>query len=61
MIVVCDEFDFENYPVYVRHDDSVKQRVESYDKKDLTHVDEVYSKNYDKEEQLKAHRTFHTD
>lgn len=42
MIVVCDTFDWEDYPVYVSKDENVAEKVKEYDGKEMQKVMEVY-------------------
>ena len=59
VIIVWDQFDGENYPVYVRPDQDVKKVAELYDGVNMQKIDEVYSMSLDLEDQLEEHRTFH--
>lgn len=52
MIIVCDEYDYDNYPVYVSLDESAYEVAEAYDKKSMQRVVEVYNLAMDKNEQL---------
>ena len=60
MIVVCDTFDYEDYPVYV---DNKEQFFDQYDRINenitMQRVMEVYDLNMDVITQLDEHRTFH--
>ena len=61
MIVVCDTFDYEDFPVFVMPNENVRQKYEEYDKKDMQKVMEVYSLKESMEDQLREHRAFHFD
>lgn len=71
VIVVCDTYDWEDYPVYVFKDaapESVRGRVgsarkiyEEFNGKEMQKVMEVYSLNRDIESQLAEHRALHFD
>ncbi len=61
MIVVCDTFDYEDFPVFVMPNENVRQKYEEYDKKDMQKVMEVYSLAQSMENQLNEHRAFHFD
>ena len=61
MIVVCDTFDYEDYPVYVYPEDSVREVYDGLDGKNMQQVMEVYSLKKDKNSQLNEHRAFHFD
>lgn len=54
MIVVCDTFDHENYPVYVKEGESIIKMMKKYDGKNMQRIDEVYNYNLDLEEQLNS-------
>lgn len=61
MVVVCDTFDYEDYPVYVYPNGDVHKVVEAYDGKNMQRVMEVYALFLDMESQLAEHRAFHLD
>jgi hypothetical protein len=61
LIVVCDTFDYDDYPVPVMPDENVRDIYNRYDDKDMQKVMEVYSLRRDIEEQLNEHRAFHFD
>lgn len=63
MIVVCDSFDYEDYPVYVKKGEDVRAKHKEYidGKHSMQRVMEVYSLNQDKEKQLNEHRAFNFD
>ena len=42
MIVVCDTFDYEDYPVYVHKGENVRRKVAEYSGKNMQTVMEVY-------------------
>lgn len=56
MIVVCDTFDYEDYPVYVMPDQDVWLIEKSIGA--MQRVMEVYNLSDSKEEQIKAGRVF---
>jgi hypothetical protein len=58
MIVVCDTYDWEDYPVYVRSNQDVKQIEAEYAGKNMQKVMEVYNLSMDMHLQLNQHRTF---
>ena len=57
MIIVCDEFDWEDYPVFV---DKINFQVKynELDNKNMQKIMEVYDLQKDKEQQLNIHRVF---
>lgn len=59
MIVVCDEFDWDDYPVYVSSNEDVHEREQHYREASMQRVMEVYSANVDMETQLGEMRAFH--
>lgn len=42
MIVACDTFDWEDYPVYVAKGEDARKRAKEYDGKNMQKVMEVY-------------------
>lgn len=61
MIVVCDEFDWEDYPVYVPKGQDARKVYAEYQGKNMQRVMEVYSFRRDLESQLSEPRAFHFD
>lgn len=62
MIVVCDTFDYEDYPVYVKPGEDPRKVAEKYqDFNRMSRVMEVYSYRYPIADQLKEERAFHYD
>lgn len=61
LIVVCDTFDWEDYPVYVDKTEDVRRMFEKYNGKNMQKVMEVYSFHRDIKSQLNEHRSFHFD
>ncbi len=60
MLVVCDTYDYDDYPVWVKRGEDVRE-VEAEHSKNMQRVMEVYSFNHDIEAQLNEHRAFHYD
>ncbi len=58
MIVVCDTFDYEDYPVYVQEDQNVHKIEKESDHAEMQKVMEVYCLTMDKEAQLDQTRAF---
>ena len=58
MIVVCDTFEHDNYPVFVSNDEDVYKIVKKYDGIEMQKVMEVYNLSIDLELQLNEHRVF---
>ena len=61
MIVVCDNFDYEDYPVYVTADQDVREVYSEYNGKNMQRVMEVYSYSLPLLEQLNERRAFHLE
>lgn len=61
VIVVCDTFDYDDYPVYVMPAESVREKADEHNGKNMQKVMEVYSLKLDIEKQLGEHRSFHYD
>ena len=61
MIVVCDTFDHDDYPVYVMPDQNVKEVEASHNGPNMQRVIEVYSFNHNIESQLNETRAHHYD
>jgi hypothetical protein len=61
LIVVCDTFSYEDYPVYITAKESVRERFNGYDGKNMQKVMEVYSFKIDLESQINERRSFHFD
>jgi hypothetical protein len=58
MLVVCDTFSYEDYPVYVRPDQIMQVVYEEHDGPNMQRVMEVYDLRDDMESQLKERRAF---
>lgn len=43
MIVVCDTFDHEDYPVYVKKGESVHDKIKYYQSAEMQRIMEVYT------------------
>lgn len=61
MIVVCDTFDYQDYPVYVSTGESASDIAGQVETADMTRVIEVYSKSRSRELQMAEHRAIHYD
>lgn len=59
MIVVCDTFDHEDYPVYVSSDQDVHAEIAKWRDSNMQMVMEVYDLHLDREMQMAEHRAFH--
>lgn len=54
LIIGCDTFDYDNYPIYVMPEDDIIKKIKATDK-----VDEVYNMSQPLEKQLKEPRSYH--
>jgi hypothetical protein len=61
MIVMCDTFDYDDYPVYIGPCQNIRSEVNKRNGRNMQKVMEVYSYNHDLEDQLTEHRAFHYD
>lgn len=61
LIVVCDCFDYEDYPVAVKPGENSRTVASSYNQKDMQRVMEVYNLAMDIDFQLSEHRAMHHD
>lgn len=58
MIVVCDTYDYDDYPVFVLSGEDVRERKKDIDGKDMQRVMEVYNLAMSKESQMAKSRAF---
>lgn len=59
VIVACDTFNHDDYPVYVLPSDDVQEKFEELDDVNMQEVMEVYNLGLDIPFQLNEHRAFH--
>jgi hypothetical protein len=59
MIVVCDSYDYEDYPVYAKNENEFWRQYEEHNGKNMQRIMEVYDLSLDIESQLKEKRAFH--
>lgn len=57
MIVICDTYDWKDYPIFVFSDEDIHERNEHYNK-NMQKVMEIYNLRMKKQPQIKATRTF---
>lgn len=60
LIMVCDTFDWEDYPVFVSPQEDVRNKVKEYGS-NMQKVMEVYLLSRDWNSQLNEFRAFHFD
>lgn len=58
MIVVCDRFSYDDYPVYVRKGEDPRAKAAKYDGKNMQKIMEVYNLSLSMNDQLEADITF---
>lgn len=61
LIVVCDTFDWEDYPVFVEEGENAKEVYDQYNGPNMQKVMEVYNLKGDIEAQLDQYRSFNFD
>ena len=61
MIVVCDTFSYDDYPVYVEPTEDVRKKAAKFNGPNMQRVMEVYSLSMDMETQMLETRAFHYD
>jgi hypothetical protein len=61
VLVVCDQFDWEDYPVYVKPGEDVRKKVAEYQGQNMQKIMECYSMKIDLDKQLAEHRSFNYD
>ena len=57
MLVVCDTFDYDDYPVYTK---DVHESIRKYRDASMQTIMEVYDMSMDVEEQLNTNRVWNT-
>ena len=58
LIVVCDTFEYEDYPVYVRKEQNVREVEKRFHGENMQQVMEIYCYKYSFDDQSHDHRTF---
>lgn len=58
MIVACDTFDYEDYPVFCKHDNETLDKYQELSGKNMQKVMEVYDLLANKKEQMNTPRVF---
>lgn len=58
MLVVCDTFDHDDYPVYIMFGQDARRTADLYDGKNMQRLMEVYNLRLDMQPQLQAHRSW---
>jgi len=58
LIIVCDTFNYEDYPVYVSSNEKITEIIDKYNK-NMQKVIEVYSYSLNLNSQLAERRAYH--
>jgi hypothetical protein len=58
LIVVCDTFDYDDYPVFVSKDENVREKALTFNGGNMQRVIEVYNLSMDRDIQMAEHRSF---
>lgn len=61
VIIVCDDFDYEDYPVEVFEHENIHEELKKYKFINMQRVMEVYSMKMDIDAQLAEYRANHPD
>ena len=62
VMIVCDTFDYQDYPVYVKYGEDIKIIVAKYNAYNNTNrIMEIYNYNLDLENQLNETRAYHIE
>lgn len=61
MLMVCDEWDFSDFPVYANGGTEARERFGEYEGKSGYHVIEIYDLRLSKDPQMREYRAFHLD
>lgn len=59
LIVVCDTYDYEDYPVFASNDQDAKDQYSAHNGPNMQKVMEVYDLKMDKEAQMNERYAFH--
>ena len=58
MLVVCDTFNYEDYPIYAHGDENARKEHDAHDTRSMQRVMEVYDLRMSKSDQMNARRAF---
>lgn len=58
MIIVCDTYSYEDYPVYVTKDEKVENKINEYKEKYMQKIMEVYDLSTGIDVQINKRRNF---
>jgi thiaminase len=60
MLMVCDTFSFEDYPVYVKENEKLVDIINKYDDKNMQEIQEIYNLEMDIDIKLNKDRVWNT-
>lgn len=60
-IVVCDDYDHEDYPVHVPPGQDIQRAMDAYNGRNMQRIMEVYALHLDLEAQLAEQRAYHVE
>lgn len=60
VLIVCDTFDYDDYPVEVKEGEDIHKKIKEYSG-NMQRIMEVYSMKMDIKKQLAEHRSYHPD
>jgi dCMP deaminase len=58
VLIVCDSFDYEDYPVAVKIGEDIASKIAEYTNKNMQRIMEVYNLSMDIEEQIKSKKVW---
>ena len=61
VIIVCDTFDYEDYPISVKRGWDIKKVIKQYNMENMQRIMEIYNLDMDMEKQLNEPRAYHPD
>lgn len=59
VIVVCDTFDWDDYPVYVYEGQDINEEIYNFNNDSMQRIMEVYNMSLDIEDQMNEYRAYH--
>lgn len=61
MLVVCDTYDYEDYPVYVKSSEQITEVMKRFTSENMQRIMEVYNLSLNLEQQLNTKRSWNID
>lgn len=59
VIIVCDTFDHDDYPVYVTASQDIHERIKHFQNASMQRIMEVYNMALPISDQMREHRAYH--